>query len=266
MSTPVRLNTDITLRPGYQAFSVEGDRDLLMTFRAHADCDVFVNMVKGGRTSFRTFVDAGVKVNFLYWNAAKEKAEIDEEDQVLGDGRLTVAYGECNDADTERKTAIYLQEPGAYALLASTTLAANRKNYAMQVVNAAPHTYGDIHNYAVLLDGGSLTIDAIGKIVKGAYRSESHQTSRAMSFAENQKATILPELLIDEDDVQASHAMSMGSVDEDILYYMESRGLRREDCVALIARGYLLPIADTLDNEQLQNDLRNELERKLASI
>ena len=120
--------------------------------------------------------------------------------------------------------------------------------------------------YAVVLGKGRLTIEAIGKIVKGAYRSESHQTSRALSFEEGQNATILPELLIDEDDVQASHAMSMGRVDEDALYYLMSRGLSVQQCTSLISQGYLMPITETLNNEELKTKLKEEMERKISEL
>jgi ABC-type transport system involved in Fe-S cluster assembly, permease component len=109
-------------------------------------------------------------------------------------------------------------------------------------------------------------IDAVGKIIKGAYRSESHQTSRALSFAEGQNATILPELLIDEDDVQASHGMSMGRVDEDALYYLMSRGLSVQQCTSLISQGYLMPITETLQNDDLKKKLKEEMERKMDEL
>ena len=109
-------------------------------------------------------------------------------------------------------------------------------------------------------------IDAIGTIVRGAKRAKSHQTSRALSFEEGQRSTILPELLIDENDVEASHAMSIGSVDDEQLYYMMSRGLTVSQCTSLLSAGYLLPVVDVIDNEEVSNALRSELERKLSAL
>ena len=109
-------------------------------------------------------------------------------------------------------------------------------------------------------------IDAVGKIVKGAKKSESHQVSRALSFEEGQSATILPELLIDEDDVQASHAMSIGKVEEKDLFYMMSRGLSLKECTKLISLGYLLPITETISDEILKETLQKELERKISEL
>ena len=79
-------------------------------------------------------------------------------------------------------------------------------------------------------------------------------------------STKLNELLIDENDVQASHAMSMGRVDDDQLYYLMSRGLTMQQCTSLISTGYLMPIADVIDQEELRNTLRKELEGKISSL
>ena len=74
------------------------------------------------------------------------------------------------------------------------------------------------------------------------------------------------ELMIDENDVQASHAMSIGRVDEDQLYYMMSRGLSVQQCTSLISTGYLMPITKVIENEELRNMLAEEMERKIAEL
>lgn len=262
----IRVNEDILLPQGYSEYEIDTERDLELTFRGSGRCDVFVRIVHAGKMRIRTFAEQDAKISYLFWNVSKEKMDIDESHEVLGNADVTVAYGECNGADTHRKTYVALRQEGARALVSSATMVDCDKNYQMNVVNFAPHTYGDIRNYAVVLGKGNLMIDAVGKIVKGAHRSESHQTSRALSFEAGQHAEILPELLIDEDDVQASHAMSMGTVDEDQLYYLMSRGLSVQQCTTLISSGYLMPITDTLDNEDLKAKLKEEMERKIAEL
>ena len=264
--TPVRVNTDIRLSAGFSEYEIESERDLEISIRAEEDCDVFFRIVKCPSLRIRGFVSAGVHASILFWNDSDTKTVFDESYEIMRDGNAVIAYGECNEAETERRIYTALRERGANALISTATLVNAKKKYDMQVVNFAPHTFGDMKNYAVVLKNGSLMIDAVGKIVKGAYGSESHQTSRAMSFEEGQKATILPELLIDENDVQASHAMSMGRVDDDVLYYMMSRGLTVQQCTSLISAGYLMPIADVIGNEELKNRLHAELERKLGEI
>lgn len=264
--TPIHVTTDIQMPVGYSEYEINTDRDIEITFTAREACDVFIRILNTGKLKIRTYAAKGIHVNYLFWNLSENPLDVEEMHEVMGDANVTVAYGEINRADTTRTVHMALREEGATGLLSSASFVDCTKTYNMNVVNYAPHTYGDMKNYAVVLGNGRLMIDAIGKIVKGAYRSESHQTSRALSFAEGQIATILPELLIDEDDVQASHAMSMGRVDEDALYYLMSRGLSVQQCTSLISQGYLMPITETLQNEELKAKLKEEMERKMAEL
>lgn len=263
----IRTDCDIRLEEGFNEFEIDSDRDLELTFRAEGTCDAFVRIRHcSGNLRIRTFAARDSHVNYLFWNVSDCKLTADESHEVMGDASVTVAYGECGGSETKRNTYVALREQGAYGMVSSASLVSCRKDYKMNVVNFAPHTYGDMKNYAVVLKTGDLLIDAIGRIVRGAYASESHQTSRALAFEEGQKAEILPELLIDENDVQASHAMSIGTVDEDQLYYLMSRGLSPQQCISLISTGYLLPITETLNNDTLKEMLKDEMERKIAEL
>jgi len=264
--TPLRLNTDINLPEGYSEYEIDSDRNLELTFTASAKSDVFIRVKRADHIRIRTFVKESAEVSFLFWNVSDRETKIDESYEVMKDAKLTIAMGECNASDSGRTTYVALRENGAQALVSSASLVQAKKNYSMNVVNFAPHTNGEMRNYAVVLKSGVLMIDAIGTIVKGAKRSENHQTSRALSFEDGQKSTILPELLIDENDVQASHAMSIGRMDDDQLYYMMSRGLTPQQCTTLISTGYLMPITEVIDNDELREKLAGEMERKIGEL
>ena len=263
---PVRVNRDIRLVSGYQEYEIDTERELEICLEADRDCDVFIKISNVPRLRVRMFVNAGAKATVLFWNAMGRHLEADESYEVMENGDLTVAYGECGHSSVDRNTFVALRQRGAQAVVSSASLVSDKKNYRTNVVNFAPETSGDMKNYAVVLNDGRLMIDAIGRIVKGASRSESHQTSRALCFEDKQHSTILPELLIDENDVQASHAMSIGRVDDEQLYYMMSRGLSVEQCTALLSTGYLMPIMETIDNPGLKETLKEELERKIGEL
>lgn len=262
----IRASQEILLQEGYNAFEIDTAEALELKFVVSRPCDVFMRIRKAPDLRVQATVQEGVKAAILFYNSSEDTVRSEETFTVFKDADLTVAYGECSHADVYRNSRVDLQESGAKALLSSASLVNERKEYNIEVANLAPHTFGEIRNYAVVLSSGRLMIDAIGRIVKGAYRSESHQTSRALSFADGQRSEILPELLIDENDVQASHAMSIGRVDEDQLYYMMSRGLSIEQCTSLISTGYLMPITEILSNEELRSSLAGEMERKISEL
>ncbi len=262
----IRQDSKIELKEGFQTVEIDTDQDLKLELNAMNSGNLFFRIRNAGKIEIHGTVPEEKDVSILFWNDTDKKIETDESYEVEKNGSLSLAYGECNEGDTLRSVQVDLKGRSAHVDLSSASLARSRKEYRMFAVNEAERTSAEIKNYAVVLKDGKLMIDAVGKIVNGAKRSKSHQVSRALSFEEGQNTTILPELLIDENDVEASHAMSIGRVDEDQLYYMMSRGLNLKECTMLISLGYLLPITDIIDNEEMRKTLREELERKIAEL
>ena len=262
----LRESQHIRLPDGYSEYAVEGSGEIDVQFEVTGKSEVYLRVLGACSLTVRTAVGQGARVSFLIWNAAEGTVRFNEEHTVQRDGVLRVAYGEVNPADMERSCVIHLAEPGASALVSSASLVSADKTYVISVNSEAPHTEGIMEHYAVVLQGGKYRMDATGKIAKGAKGSNSHQTSRALCFDEKQNSMILPKLLIDENDVQASHATTLGRVDEEHLYYMQSRGLTVRQCTSLISAGYLMPVTQFIEEESLKQTLREELERKLVAL
>jgi Fe-S cluster assembly protein SufD len=262
----IHVNEDIRLESGFEEFVIDSERDLGLSISGEGSCQAFFRILRAKSLRIRGFAARESDISLVFWNESQAKLCADENYEVMENGHLVVAYGECGGGDTDRSSYVALRQRHAHAEILSASLVNEKKNYRMNVVNFAPKTLGEIRNFAVVREQGKLMIDAIGKIVKGAKGAKSHQTSRALSFAAGQSSEILPELLIDENDVEASHAMSIGRVDDEQLYYLMSRGLTMQQCTALISTGYLMPVTEVLANEELRTALQKELERKIEAL
>ena len=73
-------------------------------------------------------------------------------------------------------------------------------------------------------------------------------------------------MLIDENDVEASHAATVGQMDEMQLYYMQSRGLSEMESMALLMSGYLMPIARAINDEKLKDHVIELINSKVSEI
>ena len=82
---------------------------------------------------------------------------------------------------------------------------------------------------AVMRDSATAIINGITKIEKGATKANGQQTERVLMLSPKARGDANPILLIDEDDVKAGHAASVGQVNEEQVYYLMSRGISRED-------------------------------------
>lgn len=256
----IEINSDET------TYTINAQESINISLVFKESCNVVFFIEEAKELNIAASVNEGLSVSLFFSNESNSEVNINEDYIVNKDGELVVSYSECNEASVKRYTNMNLSEEGAKGKINSASLVNSKKNYRFIVENSARDTFGELNNYAVVLKDGNLMIDAIGKIDKGSRNSESHQTSRALSFADGQKTTILPELLIDENDVKASHAMSIGRMDDEQLYYLMSRGLSVEQCTSLISAGYLYPIFENISDNELKDRLKNELERKLASL
>src|SRR5699024_1322057 len=105
--------------------------------------------------------------------------------------------------------------------------------------------------------------NAIGKIEDGATRANAEQESRVLMLSKGARGDANPILLIDEDDVTAGHAASVGRVDDMQLYYMQSRGISRKEAERLINQELLATVVNELPIETIKNHLNQLNEGKI---
>ena len=73
----------------------------------------------------------------------------------------------------------------------------------------------------------------------------------------------MPNLFIDEYDVIANHAASIGSINKEDLFYLMSRGLEEKEASKLIVLGFVQPLLDKIDNKELKEEISKEFEKNL---
>lgn len=206
------------------------------------------------------------QVNLLFWNETSENTKISETVNVERDANVVVAYGELNEACGEYDITYHLNASGAHVNISSACIASVKKHFEVKCIHHAPYTTGIMENYCVVREHGDYKMIDTGKIERGAYGSESHQKTRVLTMSKNQTSNVTPLLLIDENDVQASHATTLGQPDENQLYYLQTRGLTKAQAMGLLTIGYLMPITKTIQNETLQKKLIEEIETKVGAI
>ncbi|MDT2448288.1 Fe-S cluster assembly protein SufD [Enterococcus avium] len=133
-----------------------------------------------------------------------------------------------------------------------------------RVTNKVPHTIGHILQHGVILDKSTLTFNGIGHILKGAKGADAQQESRVLMLSEKSRGDANPILLIDENEVTAGHAASVGRVDPDELFYLISRGLERAAAERLVIRGFLGPVITAIPVKATQEQLIDTIEGKLS--
>ena len=247
---------------------IDSDQDVIvnMEVKDQQSVSAVIRLRAAASLNVTVKVEEGSNATLLYWNETDAPVVVEEHNDVYRDASLKTAYIQLNKGTVQHKGVTLLKEEGAQAQLHAAVIAQTNKNFMIDCVHEAGHTTGIIESYCIVLEGGRYRMEATGKINKGARGAKSHQTSRALTFDAKQTATILPKLLIDENDVEASHAMTIGQMDENQMYYLQSRGLTEEEAIGLVTLGYLLPIVRISDDPELKKALQQEIEMKVKEV
>lgn len=75
----------------------------------------------------------------------------------------------------------------------------------------------------------------------------------------------LPIILCEEEDMEGLHGATIGQLSDDVLFYLASRGISKEEAVRIMVRARLGAVADNIRDEELQGDLQEFIEEVLRS-
>jgi Fe-S cluster assembly protein SufD len=129
--------------------------------------------------------------------------------------------------------------------------------------HVAPHASSDLL-YKGALDGGSrAAFRGIIRVGKGAQRTDAYQTNRNLLLSDRARADSLPNLEIEADDVKCSHGATVGQLDQESLFYLMSRGLKREKAERLVVMGFLGEVLGRLPLGGVAEKVTSVIEKKL---
>lgn len=185
--------------------------------------------------------------------------------QIKKDAHVEWAISFMNDCDTVGDIDSELIGEGSYAN--SQAIAVTSKNQRMginnRVTNREPHSTGLINQRGVLLENSRLIFNGIGQIVHGAHGSKADQQNRVLMMSDNAQGDANPLLLIDENDVIAAHAASVGPVDQIQMDYLMSRGIPYDQAQRLVIRGFVGAVLDVIPDREVRQRMIDILEKKL---
>ncbi len=96
-----------------------------------------------------------------------------------------------------------------------------------------------------------------------AQKTDAYQLSKAILLSDNSEFDSKPELEIYADDVKCSHGSTSGSIDEDSIYYLMTRGLNRKESVKLLVNGFLNEVIEMIKSNSVKNFVKNKLEGQI---
>lgn len=160
---------------------------------------------------------------------------------------------------------LILKEKNAIATVKNATFA-NKNDFLpclTQITHDNKNTTSLIKNFAFVNNDAKVNFGGVNVILKGKTKSNARQETKIYNLSKNAKSVANPQLIIDESDVKASHAVAIGNLDEQSIFYLMSRGIERNKAKEMIILGMvneiLVDIFDDEEQTKVNEMIRNKI-------
>ncbi|MBV8076275.1 MAG: SufD family Fe-S cluster assembly protein, partial [Planctomycetaceae bacterium] len=154
---------------------------------------------------------------------------------------------------------------GAAAQFNSDMFTTGRQHlaYFTRQDHRAPHTTSDLLYKGGLKDRSRIVWKGMIRVEKDAQRTDAYQKNDNLVLSDAARADSIPGLEIEANDVRCTHGATAGRVDEDMIFYAQSRGVSKEAAIRLIVEGFFANVYDRITLEPVQETLRQAVADKL---
>ena len=211
---------------------------------------------------------AGAQIKFSAIDRLGENVTsyISRRGKLDNDAMIDWAIGVMNEGNVVADFDSDLYGKGSHADMKVVALSSGKQVQGIdtRVTNYGCNSIGNILQHGVILEKGTLTFNGIGHIIKGAKGADAQQESRVLMLSDQARSDANPILLIDENDVTAGHAASIGQVDPEDMYYLMSRGLDKATAERLVVRGFLGSVIVEIPVKEVRDEMIENIDIILA--
>jgi Fe-S cluster assembly protein SufD len=213
------------------------------------------------------FVGTGARLRFVNiqnwddqtWHFSRERALVGR------DASLQWTVGGLGGRVAKVNQEVALTGQGASAQVNGVMFTTGRQNqtYLTRQDHVAPHTTSDLLYKAGLKDGSRVVWKGMIRVEPGAQRTDAYQKNDNLHLSSAARADSIPGLEIEANDVRCTHGATAGRVDEDMIFYLRSRGIGRDEAIRLVVEGFFANVYDRITLEPVRETLRAAVAAKL---
>jgi len=218
--------------------------------------------------SAEIFVGEGAEVGYVSiqkwgrhaWHLADQRARLEK------DATLKLFNVTLGGRFSKTRVEASLMGPGASAELKGIYFASGEQFFDFHTLqdHQVGNTTSDLLFKGALQDEARTVYAGLIRIEKGAARSDAYQANRNLVLSDHAKATSIPMLEIDNNDVRCTHGATVGPVDPNHLFYLRSRGIPERTAMRMLVQGFFGQVLDRIPFEQARQMVETELEARLG--
>lgn len=123
-------------------------------------------------------------------------------------------------------------------------------------------TSSQLFKYA-LFDSAQGAFEGMVTVAPNATFTDAKQSNRNLLASPDARMHAMPQLIINCDEVKASHGSATGQLDQNALFYMRSRGIPEAEARMMLVNAFMIDVLDAISLEPLRERLRHLVDRRL---
>ncbi len=125
-----------------------------------------------------------------------------------------------------------------------------------RVWHKAEHTTADLVTRGVLDDVARSVYEGVQDVGEDAWSTSSYQRENTLMLSDDAEADASPKLIIHNHDTEASHSATVGQVDAEDLFYLESRTINPRTARNMLVEGFFVPVFEEIAVDEFRNDVQ----------
>ena len=160
-----------------------------------------------------------------------------------------------------------LEEGGSSEMLSAAVLSGDQQvDQRTLQRHEAPHTSSDLLFKNALFEKGRSIFSGLIQVDDNAHYTDAYQTCRNLLGSNEAEANSMPGLEINADQVKCSHGSTAGQVDEEELFYLESRGIDPATSRELISFGFTKEVVERIGDDAIEAMVVGLVEEKFRAL
>lgn len=193
------------------------------------------------------------------WNFSHERARVER------DANLDWIFGAVGSRLTKNFSDLDLNGVGSSGRMSGFYFTDGNQHldHDTQQNHLAAHTTSDLLFKGALKDRSRSVWQGMIYVAPGAQKTDGYQANRNLTLSPQARADSIPGLEILADDVRCTHGATVGKIDPDHLFYLQSRGITRKEAERVIVEGFFDPIMQRIPFEGVRERFQTAIREKM---
>ena len=196
------------------------------------------------------------------WNFSHERVKVDR------DGNLDWIFGAVGSHLTKNFSDLDLIGRGSTGRMSGFyfTDHSQHLDHDTQQNHLAPNTTSDLLFKGALLGESRSVWQGMIYVAPGASKTDGYQANRNLVLSNEARADSIPGLEIKTDDVRCTHGATVGKIDPEPVFYLQSRGIPKKEAERLVVEGFFDPIMQRIPFDGVRERFQKAIHKKMANF